>query len=190
MMLRFGATVAPDSESESGEMDQENVREAFERSRKALTLRPAIGRGTARTTVRLTDGLACVAKDGRWELAVDMSEKSGGTGAAPDPGVFGRTALGTCLAIGYARWAARRGMVLDGIEVEIQADYDAAGEYGIGDRPPGYGEVRFVVRIETEADEGDVVRLLDEADSHSPWLDVFERPVEVRREVEIRKKEP
>ena len=170
-------------------MGQETIREAFERSQKALTLRPAMGRGTAKTTVRLRDGLACVAQDGRWELAIDMSQKSGGTGAAPDPGVFGRTALGSCLAIGYARWAARQGIQFDEIEVEIQADYDAAGEYGIGDRSPGYGQVRYVVRIETEADERDVVRLLDEADSHSPWLDVFEHPVEVRREVEIRRKE-
>ena len=189
-MLGFGASVAHDSRWESSKMGQEAIRQAFERSEKALTLRPSIGRGTAKTTVRLSDGLACVAEDGRWELTIDMSEKSGGGSAAPDPGVFGRSALGSCLAIGYARWAARRGIPLSDIEVEVRTDYDAAAEYGIGDCPPGYTQVRYVVRIETEAAEEDVVRLLDEADSHSPWLDVFERPIEVRREVEIRRGDP
>jgi uncharacterized OsmC-like protein len=166
-------------------MGQEAIRTAFKRSEKALKLRPSIGRGTAKTTVRLSDGLACVVEDGRWELTIDMSEKSGGGGAAPDPGVFGRGALGSCLAISYARWAARRDIPVGEIEVEVQTDYDAAAEYGVGDGPPGYAQVRYVVRIETEAAEEDIVRLLDEADSHSPWLDVFERPIDVRREIEL-----
>lgn len=166
-------------------MSQDTIKKAFERSEQALTLRPSIGRGTARTTVRLTEGLACEARDGGWSLMVDMSEKSGGTGAAPDPGVFGRTALGSCLAIGYARWAAKRGVPITSLEVEVQADYDAASEYGIGDRPAGYSQVRYVVTVESEASEDEIAGLLAEADSCSPWLDVFLRPIELRREVRV-----
>jgi uncharacterized OsmC-like protein len=166
-------------------MSQDTIRRAFERSEKALTLRPSIGRGTAVTTVRLDEDLACESRDGRWSLTVDMSEQSGGSGTAPDPGVFGRTALGSCLAIGYTKWAAKRGVPIRGLEVEVQADYDAAPEYGIGDGPPGYSRVRYVVRIESDAGEDEIERLLDEADSCSPWLDIFLRPIELRREVRL-----
>jgi uncharacterized OsmC-like protein len=166
-------------------MSQHAIKKAFERSEKALTLKPSIGRGTARTTVRLGEGLACEARDGRWNLTVDMSEKSGGSGAAPDPGVFGRTALGSCLAIGYAKWAAVRGLPIRRLEVEVQADYDAAREYGVGDELPGYSQVRYVVTVESDAGEDEIVRLLDEADSCSPWLGVFLRPIELRRELRV-----
>ncbi len=166
-------------------MSQHTIKEAFERSERALSLKPSIGRGSAKTTVRLSEGLACEARDGRWKLSVDMSEKSGGSGAAPDPGVFGRTALGSCLAIGYAKWAAVRGVSIRSLEVEVQADYDAAREYGVGDKSPGYSQVRYVVKVESDAPEDEIARLLDEADSCSPWLDVFVRPIELRRELRV-----
>lgn len=166
-------------------MSQEAIKKAFERAERALSLRPSIGRGTAKTTVRLGEGLACEARDGRWGLTVDMSEKSGGSGTSPDPGVFGRTALGSCLAIGYARWAAVRGVPIRGLEVEVHADYDAAHEYGVGDEPPGYSEVRYVVRVESDAEEEEILRVLDEADACSPWLDVFRRSIRLQRKLWI-----
>ncbi len=42
----------------------EQIREAFERNRKAMELRPAIARGTATTTCRTIDGLTCEVTDG------------------------------------------------------------------------------------------------------------------------------
>ena len=161
------------------------IRTAYERSVKALTLRPAMGQGTAVTTVRVRSGMTCDIEDGRWKLVADVSEKSGGDAAGPDPGVYGRTALGTCLAMSYAKWAVVREVALDGIEVEVQADYDARGEYGIGDVPPGYLEVRYVVKVESAAPEADIMAVLDEADRYTPWLDVFARPQRIRREVRI-----
>ena len=71
-------------------------------------------------------------------------------------------ALGSCLAMGYVRWAAQLGVPLASVDVEVQADYDARGEYGVSDEPPGYSEVRYCVRVESEAPEADVLRL-------SPW---------------------
>src|SRR5688500_167166 len=88
----------------------ERIRLTFERNAKALALRPAFGQGTAVTKVRLVDGLACEIEEGPWKLTADMSEKSGGKNSAPNPGIFGRAALGSCLAMGYAQWAARLGV--------------------------------------------------------------------------------
>jgi uncharacterized OsmC-like protein len=87
-----------------------NIKTILDRNAKALELRPIIGQGTAVTKVRLTEGLACEIEEGAWNLKADMSEKSGGANTGPNPGVLGRAALGSCLAIGYAMWAARRGV--------------------------------------------------------------------------------
>ena len=164
----------------------EKLQKAMERNIKALGLRPSIGRGTAVTRVRVRDACTAEIEDGGWKLVADEGLQDGGNGEGPDPGVYGRAALGTCLAIGYAQWAAKFGVALDGIEVEVQADYDAVTMYGLEDsRPPGWSALRYVVRIESSAPEADVQRVIDYADAHSPLLDDFSRPLSVTRELHI-----
>ena len=116
----------------------EQIKVAFERNAKAISLRPSVGLGTASTRVRLRENLACDVEDGAWKLTVGASVKSGGDGLAPDPGVYGRTALGSCLAIGYAMWAAKLGVNINSLTVEVQADYDSGASHGVTDAPPGY----------------------------------------------------
>lgn len=164
--------------------ESDAIRTALERNVKAVELRPSVGRGTAVTRVRWRHGLTCEAEDGPWKLVAGMTEKYGGDNAGPNPGVYGRTALGTCLTIGYAMWAARMGIALKALEVEIQADYDVSGELGADDAVrPGYQAMRYVVSIESDAPEARVLEMLDHADRHSSYLDDFANPVPVEREV-------
>lgn len=167
-------------------MANEKIKTSFERNARAVSLRTSVGQGTARTRVRLREDLVCNVEDGKWTLVADMSEKHGSRGEAPDPGVFGRTAVGTCLAIAYRLWAEKLGIPVDDIEVVIEADYDTRGMYGLDENvPAGYKELRYIVTVESGAPEEDVLRLLDTADRHSPWLDDMRRPVPVKREVRI-----
>lgn len=163
----------------------EQIKTAFERQARALSLRSGIGQGTAVTKVAVRDGLTCDIEDGRWQLTADMSEKHGGNGAGPDPGVFGRAALASCLAMSYVRWAAKLDVPLNNVEVEVQADYDARGEMGVGDVSPAYSEVRYLVMIDSPASEAEITRLLDTADAHTPYLNIFSQPQNVRRQVKI-----
>ncbi len=163
----------------------QHLKTVLERNERALQLRPAIGKGTGKTRVRLRQGLTCEIEDGQWKLTAGVSESSGGANEGPDPGTFGRGALGACLAMGYANWAARLGVPIDEIEVDVEADYDARGSYGLADVPPGYLEVRYCVHIESNAPEKDIQKVLDEADAHSPWLDVYKRPQNLKRTVKI-----
>ena len=163
----------------------ERIKTAFERTAKALTIRPGLGRGPAVTTVRVRDRLTCEIEEGPWQLTADLGENAAGHDAGPNPGVLVRAALGSCLAMSYVRWAATLDIPISALEVEVQADYDARGEYGVADLPPGYSEVRYVVRIESEAPEPDVRHLLDVADAHTSMLDVFRRPQRLRREVHL-----
>ena len=164
----------------------EALRTAIDRNIKALSRRPSIGQGTAVTKVRIRDGCTADVEDGGWKLIADESVKDGGNGEGPDPGVFGRAALGTCVAMGYALWAAQLGVPVDGIEVDVHADYNAVGMYGVDDSvAPGWGAMRYVVRIESSAPEADVMRVIDYADAHSPLLDDFARALPVTRDVQI-----
>lgn len=163
----------------------DRIRTAFERNRRAVTLRPSMGQGTAVTRVRVDEDLTCHVEDGQWKLTVGMNEKSGGAGAGPDPGVLGRSALGSCLALGYVMWAARAGVPLDSVEVEIQADYDVRGEYGIDDVSPTYDEIRYLVTVHSDAPETDIRFVLDKAELHSPYLFMFRNPQNVRRELRV-----
>jgi uncharacterized OsmC-like protein len=164
---------------------RERVRAAFERRVAALQRMPGIGQGTAVTRVqlRVQDGLACDIQDGPWTLTADMSEKSGGNGAGPDPGVYGRGALGSCLAIAYGFWAARHGIALERLEVEIQADYDARGVFGVDDVGPEYRQVRCIVTIDSPAPRDAVLRMMADAETHCPYLNIFRRPMDVQIDV-------
>ena len=162
------------------------IRTALERNAKAVSLRPAVGQGTAISRARLRDGLSCDVQEGNWKLVVGMPQSMGGANEGPTPGVFGRAAFGTCLAISYGMWAARLEVSLESVEVDVYADYDARGELdALSDVRPGYLEIRYVVRIESSAPESDVLRVLDTADECSTFVDVFSNGVPLRREVQI-----
>lgn len=164
----------------------EAIKTALERNVKAVTLRPSVGQGTAVTRVRLGSDLRCDIQEGPWTLAAGMTEKYGGDGSAPNPGVLGRAALGSCLAIGYAMWAARLEVPIASLEVEIHADYDVRGELGVtGEVRPGYGAVRYVVRVESDAPAEDVARVLETAERCSSWLDTVANATPMKREVHI-----
>jgi uncharacterized OsmC-like protein len=155
-----------------------NIRDSLERAARAMTLRDSVGKGTATTRVRLDSGLSCTVKDNDWQFKTDMSPKMGGEGAAPDPGVYGRAAIGTCLATSIGMWAARCEIPLESVEVDIEADYDARGEFGVDeDLSPGYMAIRATVSVTSSAPEEQVQELLELAERHTSWLDNIRRPV-------------
>ncbi len=162
--------------------DQQQLRDLLERNAKAVTLRPSVGQGTATTRVHLKADLECVVEEGPWKMVVGVGEKSGGNNAGPNPGILGRGALGSCLAVGYAMWAARLGVPIQSLDVDVEADYDRRGELGVADDvPPGYTQVRYRVTVTSPAPEEDVRRMIDIADKYSPYRDVYARAHDVRR---------
>ena len=141
--------------------------------------------GTAITRVRLRDGVACDIEDGQWKLRVDLSPRAGGSGDAPDPGVLGRGALGSCIAIAISLHAARRGVQLDDLSVEIHAGYDARGMYAVGGVRADYTSIRYVVTIASPAADDEIDALVREAERHCLYLNVFTDPHALEREVRI-----
>jgi uncharacterized OsmC-like protein len=163
------------------------IKEAFERTRHLLSRRPTLRQQRFSTTVRLAEGLACEIESGPWRLVADLPPTAGGGGAGPTPGVLGRAALGSCLAIGYALRAAASGVPIARLEIEVTADSDEGALFGVPGAVPGYSEVRYTVTVESSAPLEEVRRVLDEADAHSPYLAVFERPQRCTRTVVVRR---
>lgn len=154
--------------------ESNKLKTIIERNIKAIRLKPSIGQGTATTTVRVRDGVTCDIEDGEWKLVADEGSGDGGAGLGPDPGVFGRAALGTCLAMGYVQWAAYLDVPIDSVEVVVEAGYDARGMFGVDDNvSPGWTGLRYTVSIASPADEAKVRKMIEHADRLSPLLDDF-----------------
>jgi uncharacterized OsmC-like protein len=154
-----------------------------------LALKPLRGFLTRSTRARLVDGLHCEIAEGSWRFHVDMPAKAGGEETGPTPGVLGRGALASCLVMGIAGWAARLEIEVRGVEVEVEADFDARGEFGLDGIPPGYSEVRYRIAIDSPAPAADIGRLLERVERHSPYLDVFGRAVPLRRAIYVNGRE-
>ncbi len=165
--------------------ESEKIKLAFERTIKALSLKPSLGIDTGVSKATVRNGLTCEITEGNWKFTVDMPVSAGGNAAGPTPGVYGRAALGSCLAIGYIMRSAQMSVPVNSLEVEIQADYDDGALFGTSDADPGYLEIRYSITIESEAPEEKILHMLDEADRHSPYLDVFSRAQKCLREVHI-----
>ena len=165
----------------------DKIKIAVERTQKALTLKPALGKGTGVSKVRITNGLTCEIQEGNWKFVADMPESVGGNMAGPTPGVYGRAALGSCLAIGYMMKAAEMNIAIHHLEVEVHADYDDGALFGTADKntPPGYLAVRYSVNIESDAPQEKIIQMLNDADAHSPYLDVFSRAQKCQRQINI-----
>jgi uncharacterized OsmC-like protein len=165
------------------------IREIAERNIQLLARKPSRGHLSCATRARLAGGLRCEIEEGPWRLAADMPAKVGGDESAPTPGVLGRAALASCLAIGIAAWAARLDVPIDALEVEVQADFDARGELGWGGVRPGYLAVRYLIAIDSPAPRDRLEELLELAERHSPYLDVFGRPMPLSRRLRLNGKE-
>lgn len=165
--------------------EQEDIKSKLDRTNQALTLKPSLGLGTGISKTRIIKGLSCETREGEWVFKTDMPKQVGGYGTASTPGALGRAALGSCLAIGYMMWASKLDITIDSLEVEIQADYDNGGLFDTSDSPPGYSEIRYVVRIKSPASLDEIENVLNFGDKHSPYLDVFSRVQSCVRQVEL-----
>src|ERR1700676_1764946 len=104
--------------------ENQKIKSAIERVSHTLALKPAFGLGTGISKASIRNGLTCQGEEGAWKFVADMPEQVGGNGSGPTPGVYGRAALGSCLAIGYMMKAASLDIPIAGLEGEVPADFE------------------------------------------------------------------
>jgi len=143
----------------------------FDRKARAISRRPALGRGMAQTRIRLHDGLACDVEHRDRTLRVDEAVSEGGDGAGPRPDELMRASIGASLAMGYRQWGARLGVPIDAATVEMTCEFDLRGQLGVAaEVTAGWLSVRFDVTIASAAPEAAVRHLVETSDRHSPML--------------------
>lgn len=117
-------------------------------------------------------------------FTVDEPAALGGGDTAPNPVEYALASLGSCQAISYRVWAARLGVKLDRVEVEIEGDIDLRGFLGVDDQVrPGFNAVRMRVRLTGPESAARYKELAAAVDAHCPVLDVFRNSVPVQREL-------
>lgn len=163
----------------------DTLQSVFERSAAAVTLMPSVGQGTDTTMVRLIDGTACDVEEGSWRITADADPELGGSQEHPAPGFFLRAALGACFVQTAALWAAHFDVPLTCLDVEVEADHDARGLLGVGDRGARFTGLRYRISIESPASEEDVQQVLDAAHAHSPVRDSLEHAFTIERDEQI-----
>jgi uncharacterized OsmC-like protein len=162
------------------------IKRALERNIKAVSLRPTAAHGTEVTRATITDGCTCEITDGPWKLFSDLPKSEGGANQGPTPGVLGRGALASCLAMTIVVRAAEKGVPLDAVAVEVQADWDAHGYLGLGEGiPPGYTQLRVVVEITSSESEERIREVVAIAERVSSYVDVFRRSNDMRIELTV-----
>lgn len=169
--------------------DPETLKNSFKRVKKLLTIKPEKGQYTTTTKVRVRDGTTCDIEHKHWTFTADIGEMEGGNDAGPGPGILQRGAIGSCLAIGYAKWAAWLDVPIENIEVDVQAKVDVRGSYGIDGVSPAHKRMKYIVRIESPSPVDKIYEVIEKADAHSPILMDTKKPVQIEREVTITNKQ-
>lgn len=161
------------------------LQSVFERAQAAVMLRPAIGQGSETTTIRLCNGTTCEVEDGPWQTTADADPQLGGSDDHPDPSFFLRAAIGTCFAQTAALWAAKFDVPLARLVVDVEADHDARGLLGVGERASRFTGLRCGITVESPAPEEEVQRVLDAAHEHSPVRGSLEHAFAIERDEQI-----
>ncbi|WP_232668712.1 OsmC family protein [Pseudonocardia sp. TRM90224] len=120
------------------------------------------------------EGVRSHIRIGNHILLVDEPPALGGDNEAPNPVETALAALLSCQVVTYRVWAAKLGVPLDDIGIDVQGDLDVRGFYGFDDTVrPGFGDVRVTVTLSGPAEAAEYRRLATAVDAHCPVLDLF-----------------
>ena len=168
----------------------DQITTAMDRTIEAVTLRPGIGQDSQVMHTEVAADGRCTIKDGDATMEIDLSEEFGGAGSTLAPGFYVRAALGACLAQGYLVWAAKLGVPINRLNVELHSDYDMRGNLGIDESVArSYLGVRYVVNIDSPAPYAAVEEVINKSDDLDFVRDVFARAIPLEREIRVTRSE-
>ena len=105
-----------------------------------------------------------------------------GDDTAPNPSEASLAALGSCLAVGIHANAVAKGITVQSLEIELEADINITAVWGTGDtspKPVGFDAVRVKVDLEADAPQEKLDALIAHATKWSPVANTFMKPVAV-----------
>jgi uncharacterized OsmC-like protein len=165
-----------------------DIRESIENAVRYLSEHPDEARYTD-SFARATLGEALRAEvegpDGL-RLVTDMPAGVGGRGEEPSPGWLFRAALASCVATTVGMEAARQGIALRSVDVEVDSESDDRGILGMDESvPAGPLSTRIRIRaIADDVDRGTLREVVEQGAGRCPVCDATKRPVDVSVEIE------
>jgi uncharacterized OsmC-like protein len=164
------------------------VKESIENAVRYLSEHPDEARYTD-SFARATLGEALrveVEGPGGLRLVTDMPAGIGGREEEPSPGWLYRAAIASCVASTIGMEAARRGVTLRSLDVEVDSESDDRGILGMDEAVPA-GPLSTRVRIRAAAEgveEGRLRELLERGAGRCPSFDATRRAVDLSLEIE------
>lgn len=166
-----------------------SIRESIKNAIGYLTEHPDEARYTdSFARARLGDSLSVTVEGPKGEhITTDMPTGVGGRAESPSPGWLFRASIASCVAVTVGMEAAREGVTLDSLEVEVDSESDDRGILGMDPSvPPGPLSTRIRIRASAGGVELDRLRqILEVGASRCPVCDATKRAVTVTTEVEI-----
>ena len=142
-----------------------------------------------RVRTRLIDGTptGVRVRAGEHAFTIDEPAALGGDNTGANPIEHLLAALGACQVISYQVWAAKLGLVIDDIDVQISGDLDVRGFFGIDPTVrPGFNAIRVEARIAGPESRERYEELTEAVERYCPVLDVLTAGVPVTSQVSYR----
>ena len=164
------------------------IKESIENAVNYLSEHPDEARYTdsfARATLDEALRVEVTGPDGL-RITTDMPSGVGGRGEHPSPGWLFRASMASCVASTIGMEAAREGITLSSLEVEVESESDDRGILGMDEAVPA-GPLSARVRIRATADgndQGGLKEILDRGAGRCPVCDATKRAVEVSLEID------
>ena len=156
--------LAQPSGVENPAMDRNSqIRTAQERMIAVYRKKPGSVFSSVRASGHLGDGLTCEFRQGDHQAVMDMAKIYGGDDKGPSPGFFIRAGLAGCVAIGIKLTAAREGIVLNSIDVDVEMDFDDSAVFGLGSNSAAPLETRLTIALQSSAPWDQVTAMVDRA---------------------------
>ena len=164
----------------------EEIRAVLERAAHTVTVRPTVGQRVYANTAVVESGLSCRVQEKNHSLTVDLPSSMGGEDSGPSPSVLLRAALSSCVAMGIKMWAVRTGVTIDRIEVRVETDVDARGQFGVSETiAPGFESIRIRIQVDSAADRNVIWDTVQTSLRFSPLMDALRRGQVVETQVNI-----
>lgn len=145
---------------------------AFEATREAIAEDASIGQGSFETRTTWVDGAKARTTARSFTIDTDEPAALGGTDSAADPMELLLAAVGTCLQIGWVTHAAKRGIELRRLRIDVSGDYDLRGYLALEDDvQPGFSALRYEVDVDTDATPEQLEKIRAAAEATSPMFD-------------------
>lgn len=146
--------------------------DAFDATRAAVRDDPSAGRGAFATVTHWQDGTRARTTARSFAIETDEPAPLGGTDRAVDPMELLLASLGTCLTIGWATQAAKRGIDFRDLRIEVTGDYDLRGYLDLEEHVrPGFSRISYTVHVDADAPVEVLEEIRRAAERTSPMFD-------------------